>query len=481
VDVLASRTRQITEGSILLALLRIAGPVVVSTTLQASYQLVNTFWVGRLGAAAVAAVAVSAPITFLLVVLGGGLSVAGSIFVAQYSGARQHRMVSHVAAQTILMVVLVSVGLSIVGSLAAGMVLRATGIAPDVLALGCEYVRITFLGLVFSYGFMMFQAILQGAGEVRFPLRIIAITLLLNAVLDPLLIFGWGPIPGYGVRGAAFATVSSQAAAAILGLRPLFTGRFGIHVRRQDFRPDPVFIKRALAVAIPSSVEQSTRTLASVILTMLAAKFGTESLAAYGVGMRVISFFLIPSIAFSTATATVVGQNIGAGKMERAAHAARLAGWAAFGGLTALGLLFWPFAAAVARLLVPGDPQVIGLSAGFLHVLAPVFGIIGAQLALAGAFRGAGHTMTAMVLSLTLQWVVQLPAAWWLATQTPLGFAGVWWSFPIANALALGVTVLCMRRLEWDRRRLTEEIPALVVTETQWRKSQEAPMGDVGL
>jgi Na+-driven multidrug efflux pump len=174
VDVLDRRTRQITEGSILFALLRIAGPVVVSTTLQASYQLVNTCWVGRLGASAVAAVAVSAPLTFFLVVLGGGLSVAGSIFVAQYSGARQHHRVSHVAAQTILMVVLVSVFLSVVGSLSAELVLRATGIAPDVLALGASYLRITYLGLVFSYGFMMFQAILQGAGEVRFPLRVIA-------------------------------------------------------------------------------------------------------------------------------------------------------------------------------------------------------------------------------------------------------------------------------------------------------------------
>ena len=457
-DVLDRRTRQITEGSILLALLRIAGPVVVSTMLQSSYQLVNTFWVGRLGAAAVAAVAVSAPITFLLVVLGGGLSVAGSIFVAQYSGARQHQMVSHVAAQTILMVVLVSVVLSIAGSLAAVAVLRATGITPDVLALGSAYVRITFLGLVFSYGFMMFQAILQGIGEVRFPLRIIAATLLLNAVLDPLLIFGWGPIPGLGVRGAAFATVSSQAAAAILGLRPLFTGRFGIHVRRGDFRPDLPFIRRALAVAIPSSIEQSTRTLASVVLTMLAARFGTESLAAYGVSTRLISFFLIPSIAFSTATATVVGQNIGAGEMDRAERAAHLAGWAAFASLTGLGLLFWPVAHAVARLLVPGDAQVIELTARFLHVLAPVFGVIGAQFALAGAFRGAGHTLTAMILSLTMQWLVQLPVAWWLATRTSLAFAGLWWSFPIANALALAVTLLCMKRLEWHTRRLTEEV-----------------------
>jgi putative MATE family efflux protein len=458
VDVLDRRTRQITEGSILFALLRIAGPVVVSTTLQASYQLVNTFWVGRLGASAVAAVAVSAPLTFFLVVLGGGLSVAGSIFVAQYSGARQHHMVSHVAAQTILMVVLVSVFLSVVGSLSAELVLRATGIAPDVLALGASYLRITYLGLVFSYGFMMFQAILQGAGEVRFPLRVIAATLVLNAVLDPLLIFGWGPIHGHGVQGAAFATVSSQAAAAIFGLRPLFTGRFGIHVRRANFSPDFAFIKRALAVAVPASIEQSTRTLASVILTVLAARFGTESLAAYGVSTRVISFFLIPSIAFSTATATVVGQNIGAGKLERAQRAAHLAGWAAFLGLTALGLLFWPFAHATARLLVPGDVQVIDLATGFLHVLAPVFGIIGAQFALAGAFRGAGQTMTAMSLSLTMQWLVQLPVSWWLASHTPLGFAGIWWAFPIANFLALIATLLCLKRLEWHKRRLTEEI-----------------------
>jgi hypothetical protein len=136
---------------------------------------------------------------------------------------------------------------------------------------------------------------------------------------------------------------------------------------------------------------------------------------------------------------------------------AHLAGWAAFIGLTGLGLLFWPFAHATAHLLVPGDEQVIELTAGFLQVLAPMFGIIGAQFALVGAFRGSGQTLTAMVLSLTMQWLVQLPASWWLATQTPLGFKGIWWGFPIANVLALIVTLQCTRRSRHTRR-LTEDI-----------------------
>jgi putative MATE family efflux protein len=467
VEGLDSRTLRITQGSILAALLRIAGPVVVSTTLQASYQVINTFWVGRLGASPVAAVALSAPLTFFLLVLGGGLSVAGSIFVAQYSGARQHAMVNHAAGQTLVMVVLVSVLLSIAGSLSAAPVLGVSGVAPDVLRLGASYLRITYAGLVFSYLFMTFQAILQGAGEVRFPLRVVAASVVVNACLDPLLIFGWGPVRGFGVAGAAAATVAAQAFAAIIGVRSLFTGRFGLHLHRRDFVPDSRFIRRALALGLPASVEQSTRVLATILLTWLAARFGTVSLAGYGIASRVLALFLIPTIAFSTATATVVGQNIGAGRFERAERAARVAALTAFVALTALGLAFRPLAAATAHLLVPGDPRVVEEGAGFLRVVAPAFGVIGAQFALAGAFRGAGRTLLSMSLSLGMQWLCQLPVSYWLALHTSLGFAGIWWGFPIANSVMLVVTIVCLKSIDWTGRPLTQ--PAATPRECESR------------
>jgi putative MATE family efflux protein len=463
------RTRRITEGSILLALLRLVGPVMVSVTLQTSYQLVNTFWVGRLGAAAVAAISVTAPLTFFLIVLGSGLSIAGSIFVAQYSGAREHEKVNHVAAQTIVMVACIAMVLSGVGTLCARPALELIGVAPDVLPLAASYLHITYTGLLFSYGFMMFQSILQGVGEVRFPLYVVASSVVLNAVLDPVLIFGWGPIAAHGVVGAAVATVISQGFAALIGVGILFTGRYGVRVRPRDFKPDIVFVKRALAVGLPASIEQGTRTFGSVVLTALAAGFGTHALAAYGVGGRIITFFFVPALGLSSATATVVAQNIGAGKVERAHRAVVLSGWLAFGGVTVLGLLFYPFAEDVCRFLVPSDEQVIALATQFAHVTVPVFGVITAQQAMAGGFRGAGQTTTAMMIAVLMQWGCQLPVSYYLAHHTALGIAGVWWGFPIANILALGLTIFYFRRGTWKRPPLTMDarLAARVAEEAQ--------------
>ncbi len=468
-NILDRRTRQITEGSILLALLRLVGPVILSVTLQTSYQLVNTFWVGRLGATAVAAISVTAPLTFFLIVLGSGLSIAGAIFVAQYSGAREHERVNHVAAQTIMMVVCIALVLSVVGTFTARPALEVIAVGPDVLPLAASYLHITYMGLLFSYGFMMFQSILQGVGEVRFPLYVVACSVVLNALLDPVLIFGWGPIPAYGVVGAAVATVISQGFAALVGVAILFTGRYGVRVRARDFVPDLVFMRHALAVGLPASIEQATRTFGSVVLTALAAGFGTHALAAYGVGGRIITFFFVPALGLSSATATVVAQNIGAGKYERAERAMVLSGLLAFGTVTVLGLIFYPFAGVVCRFLVPSDERVVALATQFAHVTAPVFGVITAQQAMAGGFRGAGQTTKAMMIAMLMQWGCQLPVSYYLSHHTSLGIAGLWWGFPIANILALSLTIFLFRRGTWKYQRLTMDarLAARVAEEAQ--------------
>jgi putative MATE family efflux protein len=451
-DVLEERTRRFTEGALLPVLLRLALPVIASITLQTLYQLVNAFWLGRVSATAVAVVSVTTPLTLLLVVLGSGLSTAGLILVAQFSGARNRPMVNRVAAQTIVMIVLVSLVLCGVGLVATRPALRAMSVAPDVFAGAAAYLTISYAGLTAAYAFVMSQSILQGVGEVRFPLVVVAASVVLNALLDPILIFGCGGLPPLGVAGAAWATVASQAVAAVIGIAPLFTGRFGIRIRAADFRIDPALLRTAVGIALPASIEQSTRTLASLLLTALAARFGTDVLASFGLGMRIIMLFFIPALGLAAATATLVGQNLGAGLPERARSAARVSALFAFATLTAAGLLFMPLTAAVARMLVPTDATVAQLATSFVLVVAPAFGIIGAQQVFAGAFRGAGQTLQAMVLSLIMQWGFQLPISFAFSNYAPLGFRALWWGFPVGNALALIVTLVWFQNSRWRAR-----------------------------
>ncbi len=451
-DALEQKTRQLTEGPLLKPLLRLAVPVIVSITLQTLYQLVNAFWLGRLGAVPVAVVSVTTPLTVLLVMIGSGLSISGAVLVAQFSGARNRAMVNRVAAQTILMIIALSIVLSVVGIVSARPVLYALGVPADVATGATRYLQISYAGLTASYAFVVCQSIMQGAGEVRFPLLVVTGSVVLNALLDPILIFGWWRVPALGVAGAAWATVGAQAVAAVVGLIPLFSGRYGILLRSADFKIDPKLIRLAAGIALPASVEQSTRTLGSLLLTGMSAHFGTRALASFGLGMRIIMLFFIPALGFAAATATLVGQNLGAGSPERARQAARIGGGFIFGTLTAAGLLFMPIAGWVAYLLVPTDNTVVELAAGFVRVVAPAFGIIGAQQVLAGAFRGAGQTLQAMALSLLMQWGFQLPISFALAHFTSLGLMGLWWGFPAANLLALLLTVAWFRRSVWTSR-----------------------------
>src|SRR4051812_22862441 len=191
------------EGPILRSLLKLAIPISVANILQAAYQLIDAFWVGRLGGNAVAAVSVSTPIMFLTIALGAGLAIAGSTLIAQYFGARNQEMVDHVAAQTLLMVVFVSVVLGTLGYIAAPMLLRLMGVAPDVYGGAPGVMRVWFVGIVFNFFFFMFQSLMRGVGRGKLPVYIVLGRVILNFIIAPPLILGWGPIPAFGVMGAA--------------------------------------------------------------------------------------------------------------------------------------------------------------------------------------------------------------------------------------------------------------------------------------
>lgn len=456
-----SASDRLLEGPILRSLLTLAIPIALANVLQAAYQLIDAFWVGRLGGAAVAAVSVTTPIMFLSIALGAGLAIAGSTLVAQYAGARNQDMVDHVAAQTLVMIVLVSVVLGALGYIAAPTILHLMGVAPDVYVGAVAFMRVSFVGLVFNFFFFMFNALMRGVGEARLPVFIVLGTVILNFALDPLFIFGWGPIPRLGVSGAAVATVGTQSLAALVGLLLLLGGRHGIHLVWRDFIPDPAYVKRAFLLGFPASIEQSARALGLTVLTFLITSFGTRTVAAYGVGSTVLQVVMIPAMGLSMAVAALAGQNIGAGNVERATRIGRLGTLMGFWSLTALGALAFVFATQVVRFFVPTDEGVIASGAVYLRIMALSWGFLGAQFSMTGVLRASGNMVMAMALTLVSQWVLQFPLAYVLSMHTALREVGIWWAFPISNVLIAAITVVVYARGDWKHRRLVEPEVAL--------------------
>jgi len=456
-DSLDRAVTRLTEGSIVKALWSLSLPIILSNTLYTSHQLVNTFWVGRLGADAVAAVSVSFPVLFLLMSLGGGLSIAGSILIAQYAGARDQAMVNHVSAQTLLMVIAISTCFSIIGYLTVEPILRLMGIGADIFAEAASYMRVSFMGIVFMFCFFMFQSILRGVGEAKLPLYVVAFSVALNLLLDPLLIFGWGPIPRLGVVGAAYATLFTQGISAFVGFKILAGSRYGVRVRAQDLAPDWPLMKRVFFLGLPASIEQSMQALGITVMTVIVAGFGTLAIAAYGIGFRVLTFVIIPALGISMATATLVGQNIGAGNVRRAKEVARLSTRWAFLVLTTAGVVCFAAAGPIVRFFVPADESLIASGALVVRFMAICFGFIGLQQSLMGAFRGAGDTFMPMILAIVGVWVLQIPTAYLLSRHTSLGVVGLWYAFPISAVGTAALTLLRFRTHTWRRLARSKE------------------------
>jgi len=444
-----------TEGPLLGILLRVAIPITLTNLVQSSYDLINAFWLGRLGQSAIAAVAASGPIFYVLISLGSGLATAGAVLIAQNAGARRLDALDHVAAQTLLMVGAMALTFTTIGMLLGPLLLRVIGVDPAVRALAISYLAVRYLGMVPMFGFMAMQAMLQAVGEIRFAMRVQIGSLILNALLDPLLILGPGPLPALGVAGAAIATVASQLIALAIIFHHLLAGHSALHLRRHHFRPDFDHIWLATRLGVPACLEQGVRTFSSLLLMSLAASFGTIGLASYGTGARLLFFWFTPMMGLAAATATVVGQNIGAGLTERAEAAARLSGWLGFIGLTAIGLIQIPFVPAIMASLAPGEDAVIAGASSFAYTYLPFLGLSSVQQTMLATFRGAGSTKQSMLISMAQHWLFQLPSAWILARLTPMGIAGVWWCYPIGGIGASTFGLLWFRYGSWRRRLVT--------------------------
>ncbi len=441
-----------TEGKILRSLVTLAVPIILANILQTAYQLIDTFWLGRLGANAVAAVSISFPILFLVLSLGSGLTLAGTVIVSQYKGANDQRKVNYGSSQTVFVVFFISVLLAMVGYFAAPPMMKLIGAGPEILADSVNYFQVSSLGFIFLFSFFVFQSLMRGIGNVMLPMFIVLGTVLLNLLLDPLFIFGYGNIPGYGVAGAAVASVITQGISALSGVIILLRGKRGIAINWSDMKPDMKWTQRLFRLGIPASLEQSTRAAGMTVMVMLVTSFGSDVVAAYGIGARILSLVIVPALGLAIATTTLTGQNIGASKIKRAEKIGNLSSMIAFFGLTAIGMIMYAFAENLTAFFVPDDPKVIHDGAVFIKIMAPSFGVLGVQQVLNGVFNGAGFTKASLLISVLSLWIIRFPTAFMLSNKTGLGFQGIWWAFPVSNLIAAAVAFIYYKMGYWKIR-----------------------------
>jgi len=440
-------------GSIPRAIFRLAWPAVASTLMHASLNTTDAFWVGKLGPAAMAAVFASGFIIWLIFSLSDMISVGLTALVARFFGAGNRSEANEIARQGMAFGLLTACVLGGGGLIAAQPLLRLVGVELDVQTIGAGYMRIALAGIPIFFGLFLINSILSGAGDTQTPMRLTLTSIVLNMILDPLLILGIGPFPRLEVNGAALATVIAEAVAFAIGLALVIRGRSGIRLTYDSrFRLSPTTIWRVLRIGIPSSISWVTFSLVYVVITRIAAIFGTPAIAALGVGTRLESFSYMTAGGFSVAAATLVGQNLGASQPGRAERATWTTASIIFGFTGVLALVF---------LLIPhrlvavfnSDPTVIQIGASYLRIIAIAQILQGTGQIMSGAFRGAGDTVPPMVFT-TITAVLRIPTAYLLAVVLGLGVQGVWLTISFAMT-ALGLLlIIWFKRGKWKEHKV---------------------------
>lgn len=422
----------LTSGSIGRSLFHLSLPIVIMNLFQTTYNLADTFWLGQYDTAALAATSFTFPMVLLYISIGMGISAGGSILVAQHRGANEPLLASRAASQTVTLSTISALSLGALGYLFIDDVLAIISASPRVLALSTAYMRIISLGLVFMFGFVTFMALMRGAGNTVTPMLVVGASVLLNIILDPVLIFGWGPFPEWGIRGAAMATIFSRALAFGVGLWIMIRSEVGIRVRVADLQPTADCVFTQLRLAVPASVEGVSRTLSLNLLLLIVGLFSTTVVAGYGIGMRVLSLVYLPTVAIARGIETMTGQNIGAMQPDRAETATGFAAKFLFVSLCIVGVVTWSGAETIVGLFTT-DPAVTHSGAIFLRHVAPTFGFIGVVRVFTASFRGAGQTLTAAVIVLLMYGIIRLPTAQFGAVS--VGASGVWTTIAATNVI----------------------------------------------
>ena len=421
----------LTQGSIIRNLWVMAVPLISSSFIQMAYSMTDMLWLGRLGSDAVAAVGAAGFFVWLSNALSYMTKTGAEITISQAIGARDLPRATTYANHAIILSSLIGLGYVVFILIAAGFLIGFFNFDSPIAHQSVMYLRIVAPGIFFQFNNNTFSGLYNGQGNSKTPFRITAVGLLINIVLDPLLIYGYGPFPGLGTAGAAIATILAQLIVYLLFARRIFS----VHFPLGKMRPFSALQKkpsgRIILLGLPVSLQSALFSMFSLTLAALAARWGAVGVAAQSVGSQIEALSWMTATGFSTALAAFVGQNYGAGNYERIRQGYRLTLYIAGSiGLTA-GILFFVFDRQIFSLFIP-EPEAIDVGGTYLKILALSQVFMVTELVTQGAFNGCGKTIPP-ALSGILFTGARIPLAWYLCSLPAFGLTGIWWSITISS------------------------------------------------
>lgn len=449
-EALSGSDRDYTRGSLNRAVALLAIPMVLEMAGESAFAVADAFFVARLGGEALAAVGLTESVLEIIYAIAIGLSMSTTAMVARRFGEKNERAAARTAVQAIAVGIATSIILGAAGVIWAPQLLRAMGATPETVEIGTTYTRVMYGTMGVIVLLFLNNAIYRGVGDAAMAMRSVWLANGINIVLDPLLIFGVGPFPELGLTGAAVATTIGRGAGVAYQLWGLSRGR-RLRVAGSDVRLDLGIVRRLLRISV-GGVGQLLVSQASYIgLIRILAGFGTAVLAGYVVAIRVVIFIIMPAWGLSNAAATLVGQNLGARKPERAERAVYVTGAWNMLFMAAITVLFVTFASQIIEPFI-SEPESHASGTSALRIISYGYVFYAWGMVMLQAFNGAGDTATPTKLNFVIFWLFQLPLAWILARSLSLGPVGVYWAIAIAYSLSAVVGILLFRHGKWKEK-----------------------------
>ncbi len=458
---------EILNGGVIKTMFLLGWPMMVSSLLQTLYNLTDMFWLGRLpteeARIAVAAINFTWPVIFFFISFAGGLGRGGIPIISQYIGAGDKEKANHYTGQIFSVVLIISSIMAAFGFIFAYPIFELIGAKGALLETAAIYGSIIFLGLPFMFVVMGGGSVISAEGDTVTPLIISSVSVLINMILDPILIFGLFGFPKMGVFGAATATVIARVIAAIWLLYLLLRGKLRLKPKWKDFKPRWESVKFILRVGLPSSASMSAMAFGFVIIQSILAQLPDQvlAIASYGVGNRIVNMMFVIVNGLAASLTIMLGQALGADDIKRSVEIAQKGMFLMFYMLLAASGLIYIFRDPIVRFFIPNNPEVIQGAKTFLSIVLigiPYFGLFRVESSL---LTGSGHTFQGMILSTARLWLLRIPLAIYFALIMGMDAIGVWFAMAISNMVSAGIGGIFYFKGDWKKKIIKKPKPKI--------------------
>lgn len=438
------------SGNMMKAILSLAIPVVINSFLQTMYNLTDTYWLGQLGTAELAAINLVTPVQNIVINFGSGITVAGSVLISQFLGAREDKEARSMANQIFACAMIFSFVCAIAVAALTPNIVTWLGAEGETWSNAKTYLQLVILDMPFLYAVNMYASINQAQGDAVRPMFLNLFGISLNMVLDPLLMVTLQ----LGAAGAALATVGAKAVPAVIAL--VLLGRKDkdvyLELRKLKFEKDK--LKSILVIGLPTAIGGSTMQFGFLLMTRNVLRYGTQAMAAYGIGNKVNGLITLPSNGIGSAVATIVGQNVGANQYERARRGYCLSAKISVIFLFVGGMILSraPISTAIVGIF-SDDPDVIEMAADFLSIMAFWCFTNGVYNSTMGLFQGSGHTEVTMVIDASRLWIFRFATLYVCETWLHMGVRSVWYSVVVSNGISAALLWIVYKTGYWRKRR----------------------------